>query len=291
MSDETPVIEKIQDWLGPDGCDRDLTRRDWRQYIFLRNGSGLIDLVGDVSALKPGALMVIPSGAVCRIQLKPGAHGILMGASEAFLRSRVLPALFVPAAQYWRSYSIPQITYPWAGPEHRKLRDTVQRELENAGEKLGAHCDAAVIAYAFVILSVHRPQTPQQYIEPPKLEPGQMEPAQLVLRFRELVEQNFRNHLGIAEYCELLGVTPVRLARACKSTVNRAPLSLIHERIVLEARSELVYTSKTISEIGYGLGFEDAAYFSRFFKQHTGDAPLDLRRANMTGTDRKAWKR
>jgi len=39
------------------------------------------------------------------------------------------------------------------------------------------------------------------------------------------------------------------------------------------------------------LGFEDAAYFSRFFKQHTGDAPLDLRRANMTGTDRKAWKR
>ena len=48
---------------------------------------------------------------------------------------------------------------------------------------------------------------------------------------------------------------------------------------MLEARSELVYTSKTISEIGYGLGFEDAAYFSRFFSRRSGMSPGAYRKA------------
>ena len=45
---------------------------------------------------------------------------------------------------------------------------------------------------------------------------------------------------------------------------------LVHDRLLLEAKRELVYGNLSIKDIGYILGFEDPSYFSRFFKKYTG---------------------
>jgi len=42
------------------------------------------------------------------------------------------------------------------------------------------------------------------------------------------------------------------------------------DRIIQEARRLLTFTSMSITEIGYALGFKDPAYFSRFFRRNTG---------------------
>jgi AraC-like DNA-binding protein len=47
----------------------------------------------------------------------------------------------------------------------------------------------------------------------------------------------------------------------------------------LEAKRQLCYTSQSIKEIAYDLGFEDSAYFSRFFKKSTQVSPIDYRNA------------
>jgi len=46
---------------------------------------------------------------------------------------------------------------------------------------------------------------------------------------------------------------------------------------VLEAKRNLSFSKKSIKEISYELGFEDPAYFSRFFKNHTGAGPQEFR--------------
>jgi len=51
----------------------------------------------------------------------------------------------------------------------------------------------------------------------------------------------------------------------------------LHQRLLLEAKRELVYTSMTISQISDQLGFSEPAYFSRFFKRMTGQSPKDFR--------------
>jgi AraC family transcriptional regulator, transcriptional activator of pobA len=48
---------------------------------------------------------------------------------------------------------------------------------------------------------------------------------------------------------------------------------------VLEAKRQLAYSQRSVKEICYELGFEDPAYFSRFFRNHTGYAPHDFRDA------------
>jgi AraC family 4-hydroxyphenylacetate 3-monooxygenase operon regulatory protein len=42
------------------------------------------------------------------------------------------------------------------------------------------------------------------------------------------------------------------------------------DRLIQEARRLLSFSSVSITEIGYELGFKDPAYFARFFRKNAG---------------------
>jgi AraC family transcriptional activator of pobA len=97
--------------------------------------------------------------------------------------------------------------------------------------------------------------------------------AEILSRFRRLVEERFHQQLRVAEYAALLGVTPDRLHALCTRALKRSPSALIQQRIVQEAATRLETTTATIKQIAFALGFKDSAYFNRFFVKHTGQAP------------------
>ncbi|MEK9971708.1 MAG: helix-turn-helix domain-containing protein, partial [Ferrovibrio sp.] len=103
--------------------------------------------------------------------------------------------------------------------------------------------------------------------------------AALFARFRVLVEQHYREHLAISAYASELAVTEKRLTAACRRVAEKAPLDVIHARLLIEAKRNLLYTSMTIAEAGYALGFRDPAYFTRFFTRRAGMAPKQFKAA------------
>jgi AraC family transcriptional activator of pobA len=54
---------------------------------------------------------------------------------------------------------------------------------------------------------------------------------------------------------------------------------LIMARVIDEARRALVFTTASIQAVADGLGFADAAYFSRSFRKRTGQTPRQYRKA------------
>ncbi len=103
-------------------------------------------------------------------------------------------------------------------------------------------------------------------------------------RFRELVERDYRLHLPVASYATRLGITSTHLNRVCRQAFADTATGIIHQRLMLEARRALRFTVHGIGEIGSELGFEDAAYFSRFFTRHAGVSPRTFRRRAGAGT-------
>ncbi len=103
--------------------------------------------------------------------------------------------------------------------------------------------------------------------------------AALFARFRTLVENHYRDHRPVSAYAEDLAVTEKRLTAACRRVVETAPLDVIHARLLIEAKRNLLYTSMTIAEAGYALGFRDPAYFTRFFTRRAGMAPRQFKAA------------
>lgn len=100
---------------------------------------------------------------------------------------------------------------------------------------------------------------------------------ELVARFRRDLEQHFRSHRSVENYAAALGVAEKRLRSACLAITGQTPVQLVHLRLIVEAERQLRYTSMPIAQVAYFLGFEDPAYFSRFFTQRIGVSPRDFR--------------
>ncbi|WEA01014.1 helix-turn-helix domain-containing protein [Mucilaginibacter sp. SJ] len=98
-----------------------------------------------------------------------------------------------------------------------------------------------------------------------------------IRKFNLLVENNYREHHTVAYYAQQLNKSPKTLSNLFALYNHKTPLQVIQERLIIEAKRLLYYTDKSAKEITYELGFEDAAYFSNFFKKHTSFSPTDFR--------------
>jgi len=94
-----------------------------------------------------------------------------------------------------------------------------------------------------------------------------------VQRFRHAIARRFREQPSMAACADELGITPTQLNRACQQVLGHNALGVLHARLLLEAQRELAYTTMSVKQIAFGLGFSDAAYFTRFFQRHTGRTP------------------
>jgi AraC-like DNA-binding protein len=94
-----------------------------------------------------------------------------------------------------------------------------------------------------------------------------------IRKFNLLVEMHFREKHKVADYAELMHLTPKSLSNLFTRYYKKSPLKVIMERIVLEAKRLLEFSDHNINEISNQLGFEEAAHFSHFFKKHTGMSP------------------
>lgn len=99
----------------------------------------------------------------------------------------------------------------------------------------------------------------------------------LLRKFNVLVETHYKEEHGVAFYADKLFKSPKTLSNSF-SKVGKSPLQIIHSRIILEAKRQLLYTDKNTKEIGYEIGFEDASHLSRMFKKVTGISPSTFKK-------------
>lgn len=95
--------------------------------------------------------------------------------------------------------------------------------------------------------------------------------------FMQLLEQHYREHWPIKRYASTLGVSAPHLNALCRRLCHQSALQVIHQRLLLEAKRSLVYTTMTVGQVADNLGFSEQAYFSRFFKRHTKTSPRAFR--------------
>ncbi|MBL4593138.1 MAG: AraC family transcriptional regulator [Flavobacteriales bacterium] len=96
------------------------------------------------------------------------------------------------------------------------------------------------------------------------------------LKFRaleEIIEAKFQEEKSPQFYASELNVSPKHLNRITKEMVGKTTTDLITERVILEAKRMLIHAQQSFTEIADELGYEDYSYFSRIFKNKTGENP------------------
>ena len=105
--------------------------------------------------------------------------------------------------------------------------------------------------------------------------------ASLATGLRRLVDAHFRDNWPVDRYVLALATTPHLLDKASRAVLGSGVKRVVSERRLLEAKRLLLFTVRTVEDIAYEIGFDDPAYFSRFFRERTGEAPAAWRRKQL----------
>jgi AraC family transcriptional activator of pobA len=239
------------------------THPDHHQILVISKGGGAIEVEGSDWEVSPPALVIIPALTIHAIRFKPGTDGYVITVAPPFLQSALdgdadlidgfrVPVRFLPKQigddiDLIGLFTSLEHEFVWSAPGRRP----------------------AIKAYLQLLAVAVRRLLEQERAHPLST----ARDADAVMRFRELVEKHYRDHPPLDFYARKLGVTTARLNACCRVTTGKSSLALINDRLLTEAKRNLLYSDMTVSEIGAALGYGDPAYFNRFFSRGVGLSP------------------
>lgn len=248
--------------------------RDLFQMVLLQAGRGHFSYDLSEDALEAPALVLVPPLIVHSFRYEPQSAGQILTISDSYIDELA------------RFSGEPQLPQMLMSPLVHGLRDepaqlahvvaalaAISDNLSSTRRGRGANLSANVLGILGLL---------SQYVREEPL-PGSetQRRRQLYADFRDLIERHFREQLPIASYAAMMSVTERTLHRVCRDVAGESPLKIAHRRIGLEAQRLLLYSSLTVGEVAYHLGFRDPSNFSRFFVENIGEPPQVFRRARL----------
>lgn len=242
------------------------------QFICIFGGGTTIRLDAEEYHLQGAGVVVVPVGIVHGFEFSPDTQGAVISMDLSLLQHILESAMPTIHSLVNRAVSIP---FDADGEKYLKMYlDMMRAEFRDVDD-----CGKYALNYLFSMLLI----TSLRQIQKHELQAPDVSPqSRLLYKFKELLEENYTHHWSVAQYSELLGVTPSTLNRYCQKYFNLGSKRIILERLMNEAQRKLIFTQVSLEHIAYSLGFKDPAYFSRLFKSFAGVSPGEFRRREST---------
>ena len=101
--------------------------------------------------------------------------------------------------------------------------------------------------------------------------------SEIYQEYSELVIKHYHEWHHVSQYAEAMRLTLPHLCSTIKTVSNQTAGDLINEAILTDAKAQLKISNLQIKEIALSLGFENVAFFNRFFKTKVGITPKEYR--------------
>jgi AraC family transcriptional activator of pobA len=227
-------------------------------------------------------LMWIPAGLVHGFSFHPGTEGFVVSVADDFLATVIRHD---PEAPRLRGAADESFSGALASAEEIdiELRSVFEALLREAYATYPGSISATVALAKLLLVGVIRTRAARTAIGP-----AAEARAGIYRRYRKLLEVRLRESWSVSRYARELCITTDRLHAVCTETAGRTPQEILHDRLMLEAKRNLIYTTMSVSEIACDLGFRDPAYFSRFFSSRAGMSPTLYRAAH--DQSRYSWR-
>lgn len=246
--------------------------RDFVKIIFLRSGSH-IQVDFKEYHLQQDALFFVQGGQYCQID-EAVSNGALLFYNRDFYCVEIHDKeVACDGILFHNIYEIPVVYLEEAQSAIMQgilaeIKSEMQEEESGMEEMLRILLKQIIIRSTRLWKQAHQVQNEES-----------RQDVEFARRFSQLVEAHYITRHSVADYAELLNITPKALQKRVAKYSKLTPNDIIKDRIILEAKRLLVHTELSVKEIGYKLGYEDPAYFIRLFTNHTEESPQHFRKS------------
>ncbi|HBF29216.1 helix-turn-helix domain-containing protein [Rhizobium sp.] len=228
------------------------------QILHISDGDGDATLNGQVHAIRPPTAIVVPAQF---------DHGFRFSRSIKGGIVTVLPAALPIATRthFHNTYPRPMLINLGEHPDRAHIHATMEK-IEREYVSTRAIRNALLESYLTSVLLLLTPETHE-----PAAPQGQDEVR--MARLSHLIANHFRQQQRAEFYADQLNLSTTHLNRVAKSQSGKTLQQLIAQKQIETAKQELIFSHAPVQTIALHLGFNDPAYFSRFFVRETGMTP------------------
>jgi YesN/AraC family two-component response regulator len=163
--------------------------------------------------------------------------------------------------------------------ERQTITDISQKIIKEYSNNIDSHSQTLIISNLELLLNYSVRFYDRQFYTRTNLN------KDLVSEFEELLKAYYQSgkqmESGIpsVQYCaDKLNKSPRYLSDLLRKETGKNTQEHIHHFIIEKAKTSLLDSSKSSSEIAYDLGFEYPQYFSKLFKKGTSMSPIEFRK-------------
>ena len=235
----------------------------WQQHyllLYITEGAGTLTLSFETLPILKAHLYFLPPGAL--IRLEGSGKGIAIRFDPTFIPDgqNTLDQLFTP------DHIQPLPVTEGDRPAVTSLTTLLQKEYDRTPP------DEAILHSLLHILLLYGVRMRSGIVRK-KRTWRQERMAQITA----LIEAHYRSEHYAPFYARTLELSTHYLNTLLKRHLGKTLTRLVLERILTEAKRELIHTSKSVRDIAESLGFADPSYFARLFKRETGQTPSAFR--------------
>lgn len=225
-------------------------------------------------SLKPDTILFVPPGLKHRMYLDNSVGGIYILFNEEFIRYNRNNYIPLRECRLFNNPDFKSLITVTAD-EKAEFNDITGLIFEELRSPDPYSEDIVLNLLSFFLLKSRRIFERQN--REPK-DPGpDATPDVTIIRFKQLIEENYTSLKTVSPYAEMLNINPSCLNELSKRTTGITAGELIRNRVIDETKRLLYSTTLSGKEIAFQLGFDDPAYFSRFFRKYTGATLKEFR--------------
>jgi two-component system response regulator YesN len=99
----------------------------------------------------------------------------------------------------------------------------------------------------------------------------------LMISAEDYIHRHLESNFGIEEICHYLSISPSYFSLLFKQQYGETFVEYLSKQRIERAKSMLVLSDKSITQIGNKVGFYERRYFTSVFQKYTGETPSEYR--------------